>query len=162
MSKKQPETFFQKNYDWHAAGKIWTFDRVKFTKAPDGEIGISFEELDRMNRLIANEICRNTNSMLASELDFFCETTSTNYVEVAKFLHVSKATVSQWIRKKATLSFAESVLLKELFWDKVFGKDLSAAKRNARAVMPHDKLSSMGRYAEEHEIVKGTVRPKVA
>ncbi len=162
MSKKQPETFAQKNYDWHAAGKLWTFDRVTFTKSPDGEVGIAFDELDRMNKLIANEICRNTNSMTASELEFFCEITSTTYVEVARFLHVSKATVSQWVRKKSTLSFAGSVLLKELFWDKVFGKELSTAKRNSRAVMPEDKLSSMGRYAEEHEIVKGTVRPKVA
>ena len=162
MSKNKPDTFAETNYDWHAAGKFWTFDCVTFTKSPDGEVGISFDEIDRMNKLIANEICRNTNSMTASELEFFCETTSTTYVEVAKFLHISKATVSQWVRKKSTLSFAESVLLKELFWNKVFGKELSIANRNARAVMPEDKLSSMGRYAEEHEIVKGTVRPKVA
>jgi hypothetical protein len=162
MTTMKAETFIQKKYDWHAAGRIWTFDKVTFTRAPDGSVGLSFAEIDRMNKLITNEICKSLAALTASEFEFFCDITATSFVTVAKMLHISKATVSLWAKKKSTLPFAESVLLKEYFWSTVFSVELAASTRYEPSVLPEDRLRQMAHYAEEHAFVQGGARPKAA
>lgn len=159
MSKK-PSTFVEKHYDWHAAGKVWTFDKVKFVKDPDGDIGISAEELERMHKLIANEVCRSDNNLSPEELEFLCEITATKYVEIAELLRLSKGTVSQWLNKKRSkIAFAESVLLKEFFWTKLFADQLTN-DRLIRSMLPSEKLDSMGKAVAEAKLISGKVKLK--
>jgi hypothetical protein len=162
MTTFKAETFIQKKYDWHAAGRIWTLDKVEFTRAPDGSVGLSFTEIDRMNKLITNEICKSLAALTASELEFFCDITSTTFATIAKILHISKAAVSQWAKKKNALPFAESVLLKEYFWTKVFSTELAASTRYEPGILPEERPRLMAHYAEQHAFVQGGVRPKAA
>ena len=126
----------------HFAGKIWIFRKVVFSRDEEGELGISFAELTRLHRAVANAICASENHLTRDELDFLCELVSATNREIADALKCAPTSISKW-RKRQHVPELESIVLKEIFWEKVFGKDIEYPK----ASFGKDRLHQMGRIA---------------
>lgn len=123
---KLDESVVQRNYLYHTAGRIWIIPKVEMFRNPDGTLGISFEEIDRIQKAVANEICGNAKFLSGVEFEFLCDATSTKFVEVAEKFSISKGNVSHWTHSKSPISFERSVILKRWFWSKLFGEKITS------------------------------------
>jgi predicted DNA-binding protein (UPF0251 family) len=118
------KTKIKRNYPYHAAGRTWTVPQLRLTSLPDGTVGISQEELDRIHRAIANEICGDDSSLTMDELEFLCDVTDTSFVEVADALSIHKSTVTRWRKTGEVPKSVMSLVLKKWFWNRLFGESL--------------------------------------
>ena len=91
---------------------------------PDGTVSITEDEIDRVHRDIANEICGSPESLSKVELEFLCDVSGTLFTEVAAYLGVHKSTLTKW-RKTEVPKNALNLLLKKWFWFKLFGEELA-------------------------------------
>ena len=69
------KTKIKKNYPYYAAGRTWPVPELRLVSLPDGTSAISEEEIYRIHRAIANEICGNNASLSMEELEFLCDVT---------------------------------------------------------------------------------------
>ncbi|MBI2876770.1 MAG: hypothetical protein HYY20_07805 [Candidatus Tectomicrobia bacterium] len=118
------ETISQRNYSYQAAGRFWLVPELYLTRMPDGTLAIMQDEIDRIHRAIANEICGSPDSLTSDELEFLCDVTLTSFTEVAESLDVHKSTLTKWRKSLAHLLPWTSLLLKKRFWFKIFGDQL--------------------------------------
>ena len=119
--KKGKEINTMENYPYLTAGRTWIFPRVHLKKDPSGTTVISGKEIERMQRSVANEICGVPAPLSPEELEFLCDITCTSFVDVARFLEVSKGSVTFWKKPGKIVPLNVSLRLKRWFWHKVFG-----------------------------------------
>lgn len=142
IKKHSLQNEIRKHHAMHFAGKVWVFQKVVFSQDEEGELGISFAELTRLHRAVANAVCANDSSLTREELDFLCEMTSTTNREIADLLKCTPTNVSKW-RKRQHVPDLESIVLKEIFWEKIFGRDVEYP----HASFGKDRLQQMGKTA---------------
>lgn len=86
----------KRNYPYQAAGRTWTVPELRLTSLPDGSAAISEEEIQRIHRAIANEICGDEARLTMAELEFLCDATETSFSDVASTLQLHRSTVTRW------------------------------------------------------------------
>jgi len=112
------------SYPYQTAGRTWLMKDVALVRAIDGSVVLPGWEIERMHRIVANEICGAPSSLTASELEFLCDATATRFHEVADFLGFTKGSVTVWKRPGKVVPLGESLRLKRWFWYKMFAQDL--------------------------------------
>lgn len=122
------ETFIETDCPFHAAGRRWTIPEVRYTRLPDGSTGVDGEELDRIHRAVANEVCGEADTLSSTELDFLSDLTGATLADLAAFLHVDKSTVSRWRSGSRGVPHSAGWLLKRWFWYQLFGEGLTATR----------------------------------
>ena len=118
-------TKIKSNYPYQAAGRTWTVPEVELTSLPDGSAAISEEEIARIQRAIANEICGDEASLTMAELEFLCDATETSFADVASTLKIHRSTVTRWRKTGEVPKSVMSLVLKKWFWNLLFGKPLA-------------------------------------
>lgn len=118
------ETISQQNYPYQAAGRLWLMPELCLTRMSDGTLAIMQDEIDRIHRAIANEICGSPDPLTNDELEFLCDVTLTSFAEVAESLCVHKSTLTKWRKSREHLPAWTSLLLKKRFWFRIFGDRL--------------------------------------
>lgn len=117
----KPRTKVKKNYPYQAAGRTWTVPELRLSSLPDGSAAISEEEIHRIHRAIANEICGRDASLTMAELEFLCDVTETTFVDVASALKIHRSTVTRWKKTGEVPKSVMSLVLKKWFWNLLFG-----------------------------------------
>lgn len=150
MTKTTRKTKTEKNIKMDVAGCLWTISTVTLTQDIEGDFGITALEYKKIHDSIAIEIFNKDGSLTFKEFDFLCSISDTMYTDAATVIRVNKSTISHW--KKATennsknaLSYADSVLLKNFFWKKLFEDNRSSFI---------DQLADIKKYAEEKRLIK--------
>lgn len=119
------KTKIKKNYPYQAAGRTWTVPKLELTSLPDGSAAISDEEIQRIQRAIANEICGDESSLTMAELEFLCDATETSLSDVANTLKIHRSTVTRWRKAGEVPKSVMSLVLKKWFWSLLFGESLA-------------------------------------
>lgn len=115
----------ENNYPYQAAGRIWIVPEIRLDAMPDGSVVIALDELDRIHRDIANEVCGSSERLTYDELEFLADITVTSFADIADHLDLNRSTISKW-RSMGTLpSGLVSRSLKRWFWVHLFASDLS-------------------------------------
>ena len=114
----------KQEYPYQAAGRLWVVPHLRLATLPDGTVALLEEEIDRVHRGIANEICGSPEDLTLAELEFLCDCTLTGWAEVAQFLGLHRSSLSKWRRTGAIPRSGLSLGLKKWFWFKLFGRDL--------------------------------------
>ena len=120
----ESKTKIKKNYPYQAAGRTWTVPELRLNSLPDGSAAISEEEIQRIHRAIANEICGGEASLTMAELEFLCDVTATSFSDVANALQIHRSTVTRWRKTGEVPKSVMSLVLKKWFWNLLFGKSL--------------------------------------
>ena len=120
MKHNEPE----EHNPYQAAGRIWVVPELRLTTMPDGTVAILEEEVDRIHRAIANEICGSPEKLTIDELEFLCDITLTSFTDVADYLDVHRSTLTKWRKAGEVPRLLASLLLKKWFWFKLFGHEL--------------------------------------
>ena len=118
------KTKIEKNYPYQAAGRTWAVPALQLVALPDGTAAISAEEIQRIHRAIANEICGSNASLSMEELEFLCDVTDTTFSAVADWLQIHRSTVTRWRKSGEVPKNALSLVLKKRFWYLLFGYSL--------------------------------------
>ncbi|MDE2744333.1 MAG: helix-turn-helix domain-containing protein [Gemmatimonadota bacterium] len=118
------KTKIKKNYPYYAAGRTWSVPELRLVSLPDGTAAISEEEIHRIHRAIANEICGNNISLSMEELEFLCDVTGTTFSDVADWLQIHRSTVTRWRKSGEVPKSVMSLVLKKWFWYLLFGESL--------------------------------------
>ena len=84
------KTKTKKNYPYQAAGRTWTVPELRLISLPDGTAAISEEEIYRIHRAIANEICGSDTTLSMDELEFLCDLTDKSFSDVADCLQIHR------------------------------------------------------------------------
>ena len=129
------------NYPYVTAGRTWIIPRVVLQEDPSGMTVVPGVEIERMQRSVANEICGNPAPLEPDEFEFLCDMTCTPYVEVARFLEVSKGSVAFWKKPGKPVPLNESLRLKRWFWHMIF-KPFAGKKKSgvSMEVVSDDRL----------------------
>jgi predicted DNA-binding protein (UPF0251 family) len=114
----------KRNYPYQAAGRTWTVPELRLSSLPDGSAAISEDEIQRIHRAIANEICGGKASLTMNELEFLCDVTETTFSDVADALQIHRSTVTRWRKAGQVPKSVMSLVLKKWFWNRLFGKSL--------------------------------------
>ena len=114
----------KKNYPYQAAGRTWAVRELHLVTMPDKTVVILEEELDRIHRAIANEICGSPETLSMAELEFLCDIADTSLTEVAEYLGIHRSTVTRWRKAGEAPKSVMSVALKKWFWFKLFGQEV--------------------------------------
>ena len=115
----------EKNYKYRAAGRTWLVPKLHLEKMPDGTVAISQDEIDRIHKAIANQICGSSETLSFVELEFLCDVSETPFYEVAKHIDMPQRTLSKWRKTGTVPNHITSIFLKRWFWFKLFGNVLS-------------------------------------
>ena len=118
------KTKVKKNYPYQAAGRTWRVPELRLASLPDGSAAISEEEIERIHRAIANEICGGDTNLSMDELEFLCDVTDRTFVDVADALQIHRSTVTRWRKAGEVPKNVMSLALKKWFWNLLFGKSL--------------------------------------
>lgn len=145
----------ERDYKFQAAGRTWVVPTLRLTKMPDGTVAITEDEIDRIHRDIANEICGSPESLSKDELEFLCDVSGTLFSEVADYLGVHKSTLTKWRRTEVPKN-ALNLLLKRWFWFKLFGEDLADNTIRIEQLQNERKFLA---YARREAIGKKLVKP---
>lgn len=140
-------TIVERDYSYLAAGKVWTVPELRLVRLPDGTIAVSADEIQRVSRAIANEICGAAEPLTAEELEFLCGTCAVSYSEVGDAVGVHRSALTRWRKASSTVRATTSQALKKWFWFQLFGSDLgdgtiplSAARDDAALLrVAHDR-----------------------
>ena len=114
----------KKNYPYQAAGRTWAVRELRLVTMPDKTVVILEEEIDRIHRAIANEICGSPSELTFDQLEFLCDVSETLFYEVAEQLGVHKSTLSKWRKTGMVPNTPTSFFLKKWFWFKLFGQEV--------------------------------------
>ena len=138
------EIMTKENYPYRAAGRVWHIPRIDFLTGPDGTLGISGLELERVHKAIANEVCGNGEPLTGDEIGFLCGTCALTFSEVAAQCGFNRANISYW-RKKGAVNDRDSSLLKRFFWVQLFSAEIATLHSvNVRMLLSEkDMLSAL-------------------
>ncbi len=156
------KTIDHADYPIHAAGRIWSVDTARLTQLHDGTLGISYAELKRIHRAIANSVCGTGGVLTTDELEFLCDITDTRYADVARAVDVDKSTVTLWRKKGGVSKLPFSLLLKRWFWFKLFGEQLGETSLPLSSVASDELLLERVRDEAIHQEMTFDVREKRA
>ena len=118
------ETLTEKNYPYQVAGRTWKVPELRLTKLPDGTVVILEEEIDRIHRAVANEICGSSEPLSMRELEFLCDITQKTFSEIAEYLGLHRSTLTKWRKAGAVPRNWIGLALKKWFWFALFGQDM--------------------------------------
>jgi len=124
----------EKNYRYHEAGRIWLVKALRFTKLPDGALGLSQAEINRVHRAIANEVCGDERSLTGEEFEFLCAVAAVTFTEVAGVVHIDRSTLTKWRDAGKPMPVLRSLFLKRWFWFKLFGEGVAEQSVPLRAL----------------------------
>ena len=93
----ETRTKVKRDYPYQAAGRTWSVPALRLTSLPDGSAAISEDEIQRIHRAIANEVCGDPGNLTMAELEFLCDVTGTSFADVAGVLHIHRSTVTRWL-----------------------------------------------------------------
>ena len=113
------ETITYTNHPIPMIGRVWVFPSVIYTKDAEGDLGISFKELKKLQLAVANAICGENNNLTSEEFDFLISITNSTPTEISSWLGCHVTSVGKW-RSKDAVPYLESLALKEIFWMKLF------------------------------------------
>lgn len=150
------ETVIYKNHPIPMVGRVWVFPSVTYTKDAEGDLGISLQELEKLQLAVANAICGEDQPLKSEEFDFLMSITKSTATDVAKWLGCHVSSVGKW-RNKDSVPYLESIALKEIFWMKLFGEKIPCPS----ALFGKERLAAMEKIAIEKNIVEH-VSKKVA
>ena len=119
------QTIIERDYPYHCAGRVWSVPELHLTKLPDGTVALSREEIGRIHRAVANEICGSAALLTPEEFEFLTDVTVTPYNEVARVVGISPSTLSKWLERGGQMPRLRSSFLKRWFWFHIFGDELS-------------------------------------
>ena len=148
------ETFEELNYRYHAAGKVWNVPVIVWTRLPDGGIGLSQAEIERIHLAIANSLCGGTGALFWEQFEFLTDVGSVTFTEIAEFLDVHRSTISRWRVSEGPLSRLYSNALKRFFWYRLFGATI--ANQTVTISTAYDDTTLL-REASERAISSGLV-----
>ena len=120
----EPRIEIMKDYPYQAAGRTWMVPELRLAALPDGTAAISEEEIERIHRAIANEICGDETNLTVAELEFLCDVTGTSFSDVAAALKIHRSTVARWRGSGVVPGSVMGLALKKWFWYRLFGEDL--------------------------------------
>lgn len=118
------KTLAERNYAYHAAGKVWRVPLLRLTRLPDGSVGISDDEIRRVHRAVANALCGSRDALSFDEFEFLCDTGEVSFTDVARHLGLHKSTLSKWRQAGTVPPGLTSLALKRYFWFLLFGSEL--------------------------------------
>ena len=118
------KTKVKRNYPYQAAGRTWAVPTLRLTSLPDGSAAISEDEIERIHRAIANEVCGDPGNLTMPELEFLCDVTDTSFADVAGVLRIHRSTVTRWRQGGEVPGSVMSLVLKKWFWFQLFGSSL--------------------------------------
>jgi hypothetical protein len=150
------KTTIEKNYPYQAAGRLWAVPQLRLTILPDGTVALLEEEVERIHRAIANEICGNTEALTVAELEFLCDLTLTSWAQVAEFLGVHRSTLSKWRQTGVVPRAVISLALKKWFWFKLFGEELGSRTVKLSCLSSEGAFLS---YARQEAIERAVAEP---
>lgn len=150
------KTTIEKNYPYQAAGRLWLVPQLRLTILPDGTVALLEEEVERIHRAIANEICGNTEALTVAELEFLCDLTLTSWAQVAEFLGVHRSTLSKWRQTGVVPRAVISLALKRWFWFKLFGEELGSRTVKLSCLSSEGAFLS---YARQEAIERAVAEP---
>jgi hypothetical protein len=152
------EIVTKENYPYRAAGRVWNIPKMGFVTGPDGTLGISGIELERVHKAIANEICGNGAPLSGDEIDFLCGTSALSFSEVAEQCGFNRANISYW-RKKGAVNDRDSSLLKRFFWVQLFSDEISTLHSlNVKTLLSEKEVLSVLRNEAIREDVTFEVK----
>lgn len=122
----EPEIVTERDYRYHAAGRIWLVPELHLIRLPDKSLGLPQTEIDRVQRAIANELCGADTPMTGEEFEFLCDVVAVPYALVAQALQLDPSTLSKWRDSGRPMPHIRSLFLKRWFWFRLFGDRLSA------------------------------------
>ena len=143
------ETVAYKNHPVPMIGRVWVFPSVTYTKDPEGDLGISLKELGRLQYGVANAICGEASVLKSEEFDFLMSITQCTPADVAKLIDCHVSSIGKW-RNKNAVPYLESLVLKEIFWMKLFAKKAPCPS----AYFGQERLAAMARLAIEKKLAK--------
>lgn len=120
---KKNEVVVQKDYPYRIAGRVWSIPTIHFTKSPDGTLGLSTREIERIHKAIANEICGEAVPLTGEEVEFLAGASGLSFSEVAEKCGFNRANISYW-RKRGAVNEKDSFRLKRFFWVQLFADDI--------------------------------------
>lgn len=115
------EHVIEKDYRYHEAGRVWVVKELRLTKLPDGTLGLSQAEIDRVHRAIANEVCGDEHPLTGEEFEFLCAAAGVTFSEAASVVHVDRSTLTKWRDSGRPMPVLRSLFLKRWFWFTLFG-----------------------------------------
>jgi hypothetical protein len=115
------QTEVRTDYPYQAAGRTWMVPELLLTSLPDGSAAISEQEINRIHRAIANEICGSDANLSMAELELLCDVTDTTLADVANALRIHRSTVTRWRKSGEVPKSIISLVLKKWFWHLLFG-----------------------------------------
>ncbi len=124
-----------RNYQVFAAGHLWQVASATLTTLPDGNEGLSVEEVSRIHRAVANALCGSDDDLSFEAFEFLCDITGSTFSEAASHLGMNKSTVSTWRRRGVVPSKLVGHALKRWFWFKLFGEGLGDARLPIQSFM---------------------------
>lgn len=122
----EPEFVIERDYRYHAAGRIWLVPKLHLIRLPDNSLGLPQTEIDRVQRAIANELCGAETPMTGEEFEFLCDVVAVPYALVAEALQLDPSTLSRWRDSGRPMADVRSLVLERWFWFRMFGDRLSA------------------------------------
>lgn len=150
------KTLNKKNYPYQAAGRTWRVPELHLARIPDGAVVILEEEIRRIHRAIANEICGTPDSLSRDELEFLCDITGTSSSEIADYLGIHRSTLTKWRKTGEIPKNVMSLVLKKWFWFKLFGKELGDRTVRIRHLQDEESFLS---YAKTQAIERNLAEP---
>ena len=118
------KTILERNYSYMAAGRVWLVPELRLTGLPDGTVGLAEDEIDRVHRAIANEICGSPGPLTADEIEFLCGVAAVTYAEVAEGIGVHRSALTRWRSSTVPVRLITSRAVKRWFWFRLFAAEL--------------------------------------
>jgi hypothetical protein len=144
------------NHPIPLVGRVWVFPEVIYVRDPEGELGISIDEIHRIHMAVANAICGESTPLKPLEFDFLMDCSESTVKEISALLICHTSNIGRW-RNKDQVPPLESLVLKEYFWMKLFGDKADYPK----SFFGKDRLLAMAKAAVDSKVV-GPVSKKAA
>ncbi|MCB9780529.1 MAG: hypothetical protein H6742_18325 [Alphaproteobacteria bacterium] len=157
-----PEYMHEKDYQYHAAGRIWIVPELQLLKLPDGSLGLPQTEINRVHRAVANALCGSEDPLSGEDFEFLCDVAGVAYAVVADALHLDRSTLTKWRDSGRPMPFIRSLFLKRWFWFRLFGDQLASEEVHLGALENDGEFLQLAHDAAIRHAAADPVRKAVA
>ncbi len=148
-----------RNYAYPAGGRSWVVPVVHLTELPDGRLGLSMAEGERVHRGIAHAVCTGPTPLTLDELEFLLDLARVTSVELAEHLGVHKSALSKWRSRGSIPSGIINTSLKRYFWFQLFSPRIAKLKAPLSAMASDEAVLAYVRaHAEPEDLGASAVR----